>query len=233
MQHFVKQAPPTAVSDDDLDDEPQSSTGPRPKRGFSRVFPVKIHNFYLYEDIGAPDKYLEMIHTIRTAEANDQIYIHLNTSGGRLDTGISLLSAMAECQGTIITVLDSTACSMGAILFLAGHQYIVHDFSMLMFHTFSGGFYGKSGDVDKQVQAYKRQYTMIVKKVCSKFLTADEIRRIDHGEEMWFASDLIGKRLKNLEKVILEEHEQAQQRRVPKSKSTKPAITAEVLESVQ
>jgi hypothetical protein len=76
---------------------------------------------------------------------------------------------------------------------------------MIMFHTFNGGFVGKSSDVDKQVQAYKRQYTMLVKKTCSKFLTADEIKRIDNGEEMWFASDIIGKRLRVLHKEQIEE----------------------------
>jgi hypothetical protein len=76
---------------------------------------------------------------------------------------------------------------------------------MIMFHTFNGGFVGKSSDVDKQVQAYKRQYTMLVKKTCSKFLTPDEIKRIDNGEEMWFASDIIGKRLRVLHKEQIEE----------------------------
>lgn len=177
----------------------------RPKFGFTRTIQVRHHNFYLYSDIGPPDQYIDLIQTIRTAEPHDHIHIHLNTAGGHLDTGIAIISAMAECQGTITTVLDSLACSMGAILFLAGHQYIVHDCSMLMFHTFNGGFVGKSSDVDKQVQAYKRQYTMLVKKTCSKFLTIDEVKRIDNGEEMWFASDVISKRLRVLHKEQIEE----------------------------
>ncbi len=168
------------------------------KNSYTRCVEVKQQHFYLYKAIGTPENYTDMIQAIRTAEPHDQIIIYLNTEGGHLDTGIALISAIAETQATVTTVLDSTACSMGAILFLAGHQYVVHDCSMLMFHTFNGGFYGKSSDVDKQVQAYKRQYSMLVKKICSKFLTADEIKRIDAGEEMWFASDVISKRLKAL-----------------------------------
>jgi ATP-dependent Clp protease, protease subunit len=190
--------------EDDVDDLPSKSPA---KVGYTRVLPVKQHNFYLYKEIGPAEQYVEMIHTIRTADAHDQIYIHLNTPGGHLDTGIAIISAMSECQGTVTTVLDSNASSMGAIIFLAGDQFIVHDFSMLMFHTFSGGFYGKSGDVDKQVQAYKRQYTQLVKRVCSKFLTLDEIGRIDRGEELWFSSDAIGKRLKSFEKSLQEDYE--------------------------
>lgn len=171
-----------------------------PKNRFSRVIPVRQESFYMYDEIGDPRNYLELIHLIRTLEPHDNLTIHLNTPGGRLDTGIAILSAIAECQGTITMSLDSTAASMGAILFLAGHQYVVHDHSMLMFHTFSGGFYGKSGDVDKQMQAYKRQFSLLMKKVCGKFLTADEIARIDKGEEMWFMSDAIGKRLKAIMK---------------------------------
>lgn len=171
-----------------------------PKHHFSRVIPVRQESRYMYKEIGDPQEYIELIHLIRTLEPQDNLTIHLNTPGGRLDTGIAILSAIAECQGTITMSLDSTAASMGAILFLAGHQYVVHDHSMLMFHTFSGGFYGKSGDVDKQMQAYKRQFSLLMKKVCGKFLTADEITRIDKGEEMWFMSDAIGKRLKAIMK---------------------------------
>lgn len=203
MQKFTTAATKSDAGDDMLDDEFGGSK--RPKFGFTRVIPVKQHNFYIYSDIGPPENYIELIQTIRTAEAHDHIYLHLNTGGGHLDTGIAIVSAIAECQGTVTTVLDSLACSMGAILFLAGHQYIVHDCAMMMFHTFNGGFIGKSSDVDKQVQAYKRQYAMLVKKTCSKFLTADEIKRIDNGEELWFASDLIGKRLRVLHKEQIEE----------------------------
>ena len=203
MQKFTTAATKSDAGDDMLDDEFGGSK--RPKFGFTRVIPVKQHNFYIYSDIGPPENYIELIQTIRTAEAHDHIYLHLNTGGGHLDTGIAIVSAIAECQGTVTTVLDSLACSMGAILFLAGHQYIVHDCAMMMFHTFNGGFIGKSSDVDKQVQAYKRQYAMLVKKTCSKFLTADEIKLIDNGEELWFASDLIGKRLRVLHKEQIEE----------------------------
>jgi ATP-dependent protease ClpP protease subunit len=203
MQKFTTATTKSDSGDDMLDDD---FSGPkRPKFGFTRVIPVKQHNFYIYSDIGPPENYIDLIQTIRTADVHDQIYLHLNTGGGHLDTGIAIVSAIAECQGTVTTVLDSLACSMGAILFLAGHQYIVHDCAMMMFHTFNGGFIGKSSDVDKQVQAYKRQYAMLVKKTCSKFLTADEIKRIDNGEELWFASDLIGKRLRVLHKEQIEE----------------------------
>ena len=205
----------------DLEDEIEFVVN-QPKMAFTRTIPVKHHSFYLYTGIGEPQLYTEMIHTIRTAEPHDQITIHLNTEGGHLDTGIAIISAMAESQAMITTVLDSSAYSMGAILFLAGHNYVVHDCSMLMFHTFSGGFQGKSSDLDKQVQAYKRQYSMLVKKVCSRFLTPDEIRRIDNGEEMWFASDVISKRLRTLEKAITAPQ--------PKRSTKQPQLSAETSE---
>jgi ATP-dependent protease ClpP protease subunit len=170
------------------------------KQSLSRVIPVKQHPYYLYGPIGAPANYVEMINTIRTAEPHDDITIYLNSDGGRLDTGIAICSAIAESRATVTTVLDSSASSMAAIIFLAGHQYVVHDCTMLMFHTFSGGFYGKSSDVDRQIVAYKRQYSNLVKKICSKFLTSDEIKKIDNGEELWLLSETIEKRLKELAK---------------------------------
>ena len=43
--------------------------------------------FYVSSLIKEPSEYVDMIHTIRTAGANDVIYLCLNTPGGRLDTG--------------------------------------------------------------------------------------------------------------------------------------------------
>lgn len=219
MRKFTSQITNDTNDDGMEDDTPQRAQ----KLGFTRVIPVRHHNFYLYSGIGDPENYIDLIQTIRTAEPHDQITLHLNTPGGQLDTGIAIVSAIMECQGTVITVLDSLACSMGAILFLAGHQYIVHDCSMLMFHTFSGGFVGKSSDVDKQVQAHKRQYAMLMKKTCSKFLTSDEMKRIDMGEEMWFASDVIGKRLRVLHKEQIEESELAKVAKIAKPRKLKAA----------
>lgn len=173
----------------------------KPKFGFVRTTNVHNYDFYLYSDIGDAENYTEMIHTIRNAEPYDNVIIHLNTGGGNLDTGIAIISAINESQATVTTVLDSSAYSMGAIIFLAGHQHIVHNCSMIMFHTFSGGFVGKSNDIDRQVQAHKRQYSMLIKQVCSKFLSVDEINRLDNGEELWFASDIVEKRLKAIVKA--------------------------------
>lgn len=220
MNHFKNPISRSRRSESEDESEDGSMITGHPKLGFTRTIPVRQHDFYLYSPIGAPMEYLDLIHTIRTAEPHDQINLHLSTPGGQLDTGIAIISAIAECQGTITTVLDSEACSMGAILFLAGHQYIVHDCSMLMFHTFSGGFMGKSSDVDNQVQAYKRQYNMLVKKTCSRFLTMDEIKRIENGEEMWFNSDVISKRLRVLTKQI-----NAENAPKPIRKSKKGAVT--------
>jgi ATP-dependent protease ClpP protease subunit len=105
MQKFTTTATRNDAGDDMLDDDFGGSK--RPKFGFTRVIPVKQHNFYIYSDIGPPENYIDLIQTIRTADAHDHIYLHLNTGGGHLDTGIAIVSAIAECQGTVTTVLDS------------------------------------------------------------------------------------------------------------------------------
>jgi ATP-dependent protease ClpP protease subunit len=212
------------TSGDDIEDEVDAPINIVYKQSLSRVIPVKQHPYYLYGPIGAPGNYVEMINTIRTAEAHDDITIYLNSDGGRLDTGIAICSAIAESRATVTTVLDSSASSMAAIIFLAGHQYVVHDCTMLMFHTFSGGFYGKSSDVDRQIVAYKRQYSNLVKKICSKFLTTEEIKKIDNGEELWLMSDLIEKRLKDLAKQSAQGNSSDSKiKKIPKPPKTQPS----------
>ena len=89
-----------------------------PYTQFEYKYTAREIHFYISEDIGDPELYIDMIHTLNTATPNDIVYMHLNTSGGQLDTGVQIINAMKNSQAKVVTVLECMAHSLGTLLFL-------------------------------------------------------------------------------------------------------------------
>jgi ATP-dependent protease ClpP protease subunit len=170
----------------------------RPYSLYEMAIPSKQISFYISEPVGAPAGYVDMIHRIKTASPQDVIYLYLNTPGGRLDTGVQIINAIRSSQATVVTVLESTAYSLGTFIFLAGHEYQVHEDCMMMFHTYSSGMFGKGNEQEAELLATKKWFNKMMKKMCFPFLSHEEIDRIIKGEDLWLDTDDIRKRLNKM-----------------------------------
>lgn len=178
----------------------------KPYKHFEQTFQFQHIHFYLSEEIGEPDAYAEMIHRILMANPNDIIFIHLNISGGRLDTGIQLINAMQNSQAKIVTILDGMAYSLGTLIFLAGDEMMVNDHCIVMFHNFRGGVVGKGHEITSQLEATVKWFTEMAKQIYIPFLSEEEFNRMLKGEDFWMRSNEIRNRL---EKMIKIQNEQA------------------------
>lgn len=184
-------------------------------------------HFYISGPIEEPSKYTEMIHQIRTANQNDIIHIHLNTPGGMVATGVQIISAMRASNGHIVTHLEGEACSMGALLFLTADEMVVYDDSLLMFHNYSGGAFGKGHELTASIDATNKWYTKLAKTVCTPFLTEAELDRIFDGADLWMLSDEVECRLKKMAKKLSAEIKEEEDKTVAKkvAKKTKKKVT--------
>lgn len=155
-------------------------------------------SFYLSDEIGPPLAYTDLLNTLRTASENDMILLHLNTPGGNFDTGLQIINNISASKAHVITVLEARAYSMGAMIFLAGHELIVHDNCQLMFHNYSSSIIGKGNEQHAQVLAIGKWFEKTMSRVCHPFLSRDEIDSILRGEDIWMDSDDIRKRLNKM-----------------------------------
>lgn len=155
-------------------------------------------SFYLSDEIGPPLAYTDLLNTLRTAGENDMILLHLNTPGGNFDTGLQIINNISASKAHVITVLEARAYSMGAMIFLAGHELIVHDNCQLMFHNYSSSIIGKGNEQHAQVLAIGKWFEKTMSRVCHPFLSRDEIDSILRGEDIWMDSDDIRKRLNKM-----------------------------------
>lgn len=179
--------------------------GPEEKRPYMMYESANVArnvDIYISDEFAEPLLYCEMIHVIRTASPNDTISIHLNTPGGRLDTGVQLISAIRSSEARIVTILDGVAHSMGALLFLCGHEMIIHDHAQLMFHTYSGGVFGKGSDIRGQTDATEDWFRIIANDICYPFMTKKEIQRMLKGEDFWFQTEQIETRLTKMGEIL-------------------------------
>ena len=167
--------------------------------------------FYISEEIEGPDKYHQMCQVLRQASESDQIYIHLNSGGGQIDSTVQLIGAMRECKGEVITVADGIVASAATLLFLAGDGFIVNPHCLFMVHNFSGGAYGKGHELESQINADVRWFTRMANEFYEGFLNKAEIKKVFKGEDYWFTADEVMSRLSARIAHLREKESQAQQ----------------------
>lgn len=194
MQH---QTP--VSTEDDATESPNGSPFTNLLR-YERQVPVRQISFYFCGEIQEPQYYAELFYTLRTANETDLIYLHLNSPGGDFDTGMQIINNMVASEAQVITVLEARAYSMAAMIFLAGDDLVVHDNCQLMFHTYSGNFAGKGNEQQAQVVALAKWFQKVMTRVCTPFLSAVEIDRIQHGSDLWMDSDEIRRRLARIKR---------------------------------
>lgn len=168
---------------------------------YERQSTVRQISYYLSGNILESHYYTDLFYTLRTASETDLIYLHLNTSGGDFDTGLQIINNMQASSANIVTVLEARAYSMGAFIFLAGDEYIVHDNCQLLFHVYSGSFTGRGNEQQAEVLAVANWFEKFMNRICQPFLTAAEIKSVLKGSDVWMDSDEIRKRLERLRRA--------------------------------
>lgn len=184
--------------DDDLDLDLKDDD--KPYHHFDQTVSRRIQHFYLSGPIEEPHKYVDMIQKIQLSTPDDIIYIHLNTPGGQLDTGVQIINAMQASNAHIIVAIEANCHSLGTLIFLAADEFIVHDNCLMMIHNFSGGTYGKGNEQHSQLEAQIKWFNSLAKKLYVPFLSEDEFAAVVKGEDIWLQSDDVRKRLDKMVK---------------------------------
>jgi ATP-dependent protease ClpP protease subunit len=174
-------------------------------RYYKQTIPVSIHHFYITDEIGDIEKYLDMIHTLKVAEEHDTVFIYLNTPGGNLTTTIHIINAMRQSNATVITCIESEVCSAGTMIFLAGDRHVINDNCTFMIHNYSHGVIGKGHEVISKVKYTEKFFRKFAKDIYGNFLTQEELENVINGGDIWMDSEEVKSRLKEF---VLENGEQ-------------------------
>jgi len=163
----------------------------------TKAMNLLCYNVYLNGDIGYPHEYTELLDLFRSVPERSLIRFYINSGGGQVNTAMTIINAMNECRGDIVTILDGEAHSAAGYIFLAGHEFVVNPNASMLCHTYSGGSFGKGPDVRKQVDFNYSLVNDYMVTVYSGFLTEAELKSMESGEDFWFKAEDIVERLNN------------------------------------
>lgn len=174
---------------------------PNPSEGskipqYKQVIPVSLYHFYIIEEIGEPDSFLDLINTLKTAEEHDTVFIYLNTPGGSLQTTVQVISAIRQSRATVVTCLEGEVCSAGTLIFLSGHKHIVNANCTFMIHNYSQWLGGKGNEVALRVKYSEHYFKKLALDLYNGFLTESEIESVIEGKDYWMESDEVIRRLR-------------------------------------
>jgi ATP-dependent protease ClpP protease subunit len=176
-----------------------NATTPPPSHNITKAFinkPVSsLHTFYLSGNIEEPGEYISWFEVMRNAGENDVIQIHINSYGGDLFTSIQFLRAIADTQAHVICSVEGACMSAATMVFLAADTFEVSEHSIFMFHNYSGGTFGKGGEMIDQLVHERKWSQHLLKRIYADFLTEHEVTSLLENKDIWMDGEEVLKRL--------------------------------------
>lgn len=182
------------------------------ERIFSKAA-VNVYEFYLCGDIESSDEYISWFDNIRHAGPNDVVKIYINSYGGDLFTAIQFMRVLNETEATVIISVEGACMSAATMIFLCGDTFEVSEHCMFMFHNYSGGTFGKGGEMLDQLQHERVWSEKLMREVYSEFLTEEEVQSMLNNKDIWMDGMEVVKRLEN-KKATLTKSEQPESEEV-------------------
>lgn len=154
-----------------------------------------LHTFYLSGTIEEPSEYIAWFELMRNAGENDVIQIHINSYGGDLFTAIQFLRAIADTPAHVICSVEGACMSAATMIFLCADSFEVSEHSIFMFHNYSGGTFGKGGEMMDQLMHERKWSQHLLKRVYDGFLNQAEVDALLDNKDLWMDGQEVLKRL--------------------------------------
>ena len=158
--------------------------------------------FHLYlGDIDEPSEYHSWCQLLRSTTPADDVFIHINSNGGRLDTTTQLIQAIHECQGRISASIEGNCCSAATMIFLTCDQYQLSPYTYFMIHNFSGGMIGKGNEMQSRAEFEKRWFDNMAYSLYKNFLSDVEISEMLRGVDFYMDAKEVHARMTKRNKL--------------------------------
>ena len=144
----------------------------------------------LYEEINntSADVIVTKIKSMNILNSKKPITIEINSPGGDISCGFSIINAIEQSKAPIHTIISGEACSMAALIFIVGQKRSMYYNSHAMFHPLSSG----QSDYLQYIKDRARFLTELEKhldRICkkhTKFTTID-MQKMSAGE-LWISA---------------------------------------------
>lgn len=155
-------------------------------------------SYYLSGEVLDPQEYIEWFDQIRNAGPLDEVTIHINSMGGNMDTALQFVRVLSETQATVITSIEGSCMSAATIIFLQGQILQITPHSLFMIHNYSGGAFGKGGEIYDNIVFERRWSEKLLHWVYKDFLTKEEINSMLDNKDIWMDYEQVAERCTKL-----------------------------------
>lgn len=150
--------------------------------------------------------YASYFDVIEKAREQDEIVFYFNSGGGSIHTLNLFLNALRRCKSKYVLARVNYAASAAALLALFCDNIEFNTNATLMLHTFSSVEFGKGQEIESSFTHSKQEYEGLIKLICSKILSKEEIEQLLNGKDFYFngkeAIDRLKARAKQIEKEM-------------------------------
>jgi len=127
----------------------------------------------------------EILNDLSELNENDKIKLRINSPGGLLNEGRAMINAIHATGAEVTTEILSDAASMGALMFCIGSKRLIYENSTIMFHNFSGGYFGKGQEMESYIKhSVKNNKLFFASHLIG--LTEEELVQMENGKDWWF-----------------------------------------------
>lgn len=186
--------------DDDEDDTDESLSSVSVESLYT-LFDIAI-----YRSISSNiEDHKDLINVLRKAKDGDLVKLRLSSHGGSIQSGYIILNAIKQCRGHVHAEIEAPCYSMASVIALACDSIKFHIGTYLMFHNYSGGFFGKGSEMKDQIENYSKINKDMDNYYCAPFLTKKEIEKLASDSDLYIHWD--DKDLKDRIKRHFKQHE--------------------------
>jgi ATP-dependent Clp protease protease subunit len=145
----------------------------------------------LYDEINnsSADMVVSKIKSMDLLDSKKPITIEINSPGGSVADGMSIINAIEHAKSPIITIISGQVCSMAALISICGDKRLIYTNSYWMQHSTSdivGDYINYIKDRTKFLCEFEHRTEKILKNRTK--LTTVDIRKIRTGE-LWLNAD--------------------------------------------
>lgn len=187
---------------------------------------VNIHEFYLSGEIDSSEEYIQWFDTIRHAGETDVVKLYINSPGGDVFTAIQFMRVLQETDANIVMSVEGICASAATMILLCGNSFEISDHSMFMFHNYSGGTFGKGGEMLDQLQHERKWSEKLLREIYKDFLTEVEITSVLENKDIWMDGEEVIKRLKSRQEKLEAEEAAKEENVEEKVTEEKPKFTS-------
>ncbi len=131
------------------------------------------NRIYFYSEIGRAEV-LQLNKTLRNLNSShmadqkrfarkepDEIFLHINSYGGSIFAGLSVVDEIRRSQVPITTVVDGCCASAATLVSVVGHRRLINKHAFMLVHQLSSVMWGKYSEFKDNMENLNHEMEII------------------------------------------------------------------------